>query len=132
MPDHLVSLLKERFEVHGPLGRPFTQQVKTLPADVAARVRAVITMGTTDTTREAIAALPALGIICCLGSGYEGVDFTAARERRIPVTHSPRANASTVADLALGLLIASVRNMFAANAYLRSGDWEAKGLASDF
>ncbi len=127
LPERLITLLNERYEVFGPLGRPFTQQVNTLPRDIAERVRALVTMGTVDTTREALAALPAVGIVCCLGSGYEGVDFDAARERGIAVTHSPRANSSTVADLALGLLIASVRNMFAANAYLRSGDWENKG-----
>ena len=67
--------------------------------------------------------LPALGLVCCIGSGFEGVDLAATRERRIVVTHSPAANASAVADLAVGLMIASVRRMFAANAFLRRGDW---------
>src|SRR5258706_4699488 len=90
LPERLITLLNERYEVFGPLGRPFTQQVATLPRDIAERVRALVTMGTVDTTREALAALPAVGILCCLGSGYEGVDFDAARDRGIPVTRRPR------------------------------------------
>ena len=96
----------------------------------AQRVRALVTWGTADTSRAALAHLPALGFVGCLGSGYEGVDLAAARERGIVVTHGPGRNASAVADLAMGLLIASVRRMFAANAFLRRGDWTGKSAAS--
>ena len=71
----------------------------------------MVTMGTVATTREALARLPSLGLVCCMGSGYEGVDLAAARDRGIVVTHSPGANASAVADVAVGLLIASVRQV---------------------
>ncbi|MEO7761550.1 MAG: NAD(P)-dependent oxidoreductase, partial [Casimicrobiaceae bacterium] len=56
-----------------------------------------------------------------------GVELDAAGERGIVVAHSPGANASSVADLAIGLLIASVRRMVSANAYLLNGEWERRG-----
>ncbi len=118
--DRLVA----RYEVLGPLAPPFPETVAALPRPDAERVGALITMGSVRTTRAAIATLPALGLISCMGSGYEGVDLAAARERAIAVTHSPAANASAVADVAMGLLIASVRRMFDANAFLRRGDWK--------
>jgi hydroxypyruvate reductase len=127
VPVDLVERLAARYEVLGPLGPPFTQSVAVLRRADAERVQALITMGTVDTTRAAIDSLPALRVISCLGSGYEGVDLAAARSRGIPVTHSPGANAASVADLAMGLLIASVRKMFSASAYLHSGEWENKG-----
>ena len=127
MPKYLVDKLSARYEVLGPLNGQFTEQVAALPRADAARVQALVTMGTCHTTRAAMDTLPALRAICCLGSGYEGVDLAAARERGIAVTHSPGANAASVADLAMGLLIASVRRMFGANAYLHSGEWESKG-----
>lgn len=127
MPSTLVDRLAARYEVLGPLGAPFTPAVAALPRADAERVQALITMGTADTTRAAIAALPALRVISCLGSGYEGVDLAAAKERGIAVTHSPGANAASVADLALGLLLASVRGMYGASAYLHNGEWENKG-----
>ncbi|MEP7085624.1 MAG: NAD(P)-dependent oxidoreductase [Betaproteobacteria bacterium] len=127
MPAVLVEQLAQRFELLGPLRLPFTAAVANLPRSDAARVEALVTMGLSDTTRAAIATLPALRVICCLGSGYEGVDLAAARERGIAVTHSPNANAASVADLALTLLLASVRNLFESSAYLHSGDWEKNG-----
>jgi hydroxypyruvate reductase len=124
LPPEFVRQLKDRYEVLGPLAPPFAETVLALPRADAQRVSALVTMGTVRTTAAAIATLPALGLICCIGSGYEGVDLIAARARGIVVTHSPGANASSVADLALGLLIASVRRMFDANALLRRGEWK--------
>jgi len=86
-------------------------------------VRVLVTMGAVDTSRAALTTLPNLRLVCCVGSGFEGVDLAAARERGIVVTHSPGANASTVADVALGLLIASVRKFTEGQAFLRSGEW---------
>jgi lactate dehydrogenase-like 2-hydroxyacid dehydrogenase len=124
VPDAFRNRLAAHYDVLGPLAPPFPETVAAMPRPDAERVGALITMGSVRTTRAAIATLPALGLISCMGSGYEGVDLDAARERAIAVTHSPAANASAVADVAMGLLIASVRRMFDANAFLRRGDWK--------
>ncbi len=118
-----LDRLSVRFAVLGPVPPPFPASVAAMPAADLRRVQVLITMGTVATTREALAHLPALRLVCCVGSGYEGVDVAAANERGIAVTHSPGANASAVADLAMGLVIASVRQMFDASAFLRRGDW---------
>jgi len=124
MPAEFEQRLTQRFELLGPLLPPFAQTVSTLAAEDAQRVRVLITMGSARVTREALARLPSLGLVCCIGSGFEGIDLAAARDRRIVVTHGPDANASTVADLALGLLIATVRRMPAEAAILRRGEWK--------
>lgn len=116
--------LADRFELVGPLPPPFAQTVTTVPAADAARARVMITMGTVQAPGAALAHLPALGLICCVGSGFEGVDLAHARERGIVVTHSPAANASAVADVAMGLVVATVRRMPAANAFLRRGEFK--------
>jgi lactate dehydrogenase-like 2-hydroxyacid dehydrogenase len=123
----LREALAARYALLGPMGKPFPDAVASLTAAEAATIRAVFTMGTIGMTREAMAMLPSLGLVVCLGSGYEGVDLAAARERNIIVAYSPGANASSVADLAMGLLLASVRKMFMANAFLMSGEWEQRG-----
>ena len=123
VPDEFLQRLASRYAVLGPLPPPFSEAVAALPAADAQRVRVLITMGSVSTTGASLAHLPALGLVSCIGSGYEGVDLAAARERAIIVTHGPGTNASAVADLAMGLVIASVRQLFAANAFLRRGDW---------
>ena len=129
MSKNLTAALTERYEVLGPLPQPFEQTVHTLPPEEAARVRAVISLGSVPMSGASLAALPALRLVSCLGSGYEGVDLLAARERGIQVTHSPNANAASVADVAMGLLIDSVRNLAAGRERLRAGGW--KGNAAE-
>jgi lactate dehydrogenase-like 2-hydroxyacid dehydrogenase len=70
-----------------------------------------------------LARLPRLGIVCCTGSGYEKVDLAACAARGIGVTHGRAVNADSVADVALGLLIASVRGFTQGRALLASGAW---------
>ena len=123
VPEPFRARLADHYEVLGPLGAPFPQTVAAMARADAERVRVVVTMGTVMSSKEALAQLPALGLVCCMGSGFEGVDLAAARERRIVVTHSPGANASAVSDLAMGLLIASVRKFAEGSAFLRRGDW---------
>ena len=73
--------------------------------------------------------LPNLGLICCYGTGYEGVDLDAARKRGIMVTHSPSANASSVADLAMALLLAVSRRVVIADKFVREGAWKGGSAA---
>jgi lactate dehydrogenase-like 2-hydroxyacid dehydrogenase len=60
-------------------------------------------------------ALPRLRLIACTGAGYDGVDVEYAQGRGIAVTNSPCATGSSVADLAVELLINSVRGVADAN-----------------
>jgi len=123
----LRTALESRYRVVGPPPMPSSDPLASLAPGEAERVRAVVTQGTTGFSRASIAKLPALGLVVALGSGYEGIDVPAALERRIVVGHSPGANAATVADHAIGLMIASVRELFAASAYLQRGEWVARG-----
>ncbi len=67
--------------------------------------------------------MPALRAIVCYGTGYDGVDLAAAAQRKISVGHSPAANASAVADLAVTLMLAVTRRLLPADDYVRNGNW---------
>ncbi len=70
---------------------------------------------------------PNLEIISSFGVGYDHIDAKAAAKRGIIVTNTPDVLTDEVADLSLGLLIATVRKLPQAEAYLRRGDWVSKG-----
>jgi lactate dehydrogenase-like 2-hydroxyacid dehydrogenase len=70
--------------------------------------------------------LPGLRLVSNYGVGYDTVDTTYARENGIIVTHTPDVLTDEVADLAIGLLIATVRRIPQADRYLRAGKWEEK------
>ncbi|MGN6116402.1 MAG: 2-hydroxyacid dehydrogenase, partial [Nitrobacter sp.] len=69
------------------------------------------------------ALLPKLEIISSFGVGYDHIDANYARERNIVVTNTPDVLTEEVADVALGLLIATLREFVKADRYVRSGLW---------
>jgi lactate dehydrogenase-like 2-hydroxyacid dehydrogenase len=91
---------------------------------VAPGVRALLTNSTGGASRELIGSLPKLEIIALFSVGYEGIDFAAAGERGIPVTNSPGVNAGSVADLALGLMLAAQRGIALRDRHVRQGRFE--------
>jgi hydroxypyruvate reductase len=120
--ERLRKALAERYDIVDHAAAP-----SALPAETAERVEAVITLATLGNFNACIESLPKLRLIAFHGTGYESADPEAAKRRGVFVTHSPGANASSVADVAMGLLIASARRMVAADAFLRAGQWGGTG-----
>jgi lactate dehydrogenase-like 2-hydroxyacid dehydrogenase len=112
-----------RYDIIGVIERPDPALVTP---DMAARAGALVTMGSLGGSAPFFNALPKLRLLCCYGSGYEGVDLAAARARGIAVTHSPDANAPDVADMAMALLLASTRRVLQADRFIRAGRWRAR------
>ena len=83
----------------------------------------MITAGGTPLGGAVMDKMPSLGAIVCYGTGYDGVDLAAAAQRKIAVGHSPGANASSVADIAVTLMLAVTRRLLPADDYVRSGSW---------
>ncbi len=74
-------------------------------------MQAIVSTGSVGISDAMMAALPKLSLFCCYGNGYERVDLEAARRRGIMVTHGADANAPDVAELAVGILLASTRRL---------------------
>jgi lactate dehydrogenase-like 2-hydroxyacid dehydrogenase len=70
--------------------------------------------------------LPGLEIISSFGVGYDHVDAAEAARRRVLVTNTPDVLNEEVADLAVGLLLATIRQIPQADRYLRQGRWLEK------
>ena len=88
-----------------------------------ARIDAVLTRGPLGLHADEMAALPALNIICVIGAGFEQVDLQAASNLGITVTFGAGANASSVADHAMALLLSVVRGIPQADASIRRNEW---------
>ena len=121
-PKALMQRIGERFELMDAAGKP-PHEVFT--ADQLSSIRAMVTAGSTPLRGDMMDRLPKLGAIVCYGTGYDGIDLNAAAQRNIAVGHSPGANAASVADIAVILMLAATRRLLAADNYVRSGDWAA-------
>lgn len=89
----------------------------------AEAITAVLTRGPVGLQAHDMDALPNLQIICVIGAGYERVDVPAAIARGLTVTNGAGANAASVADHAMALLLALVRDIPGADASVRRGEW---------
>lgn len=94
---------------------------------VAPSIRGAVTTGLQGFTREQVEALPMLEIIAVFGRGHDSLDMEVARARRITVTNTRDRTAESVADLALGLLVAGMRRICEADRFVRRGHWDNKG-----
>jgi lactate dehydrogenase-like 2-hydroxyacid dehydrogenase len=72
---------------------------------------------------EFMQEFPKLEIIAHMGVGYDLIDAKWAATRNVVVTHTPDVLTDEVADLAMGLLLATVRQIPQADRFLRSGKW---------
>ncbi len=88
-----------------------------------AQIRAVVTGGGLGIKNAMIDALPALEVITIFGVGTDAVDLEYARTRGVLASNTPDVLTDDVADLALGLMIATLRRMGEAERYVRSGAW---------
>ncbi len=74
-------------------------------------------------TAEVIEAADRLKVIARYGVGVDSVDLEAARRRGVIVTNTPGANAASVAELTLGLMLALARDIPLAVSSTRQGEW---------
>jgi lactate dehydrogenase-like 2-hydroxyacid dehydrogenase len=121
-PKALMARIGERFELMDAAGKPPNQM---FAPEQLAGIGAMITAGGTPLGGDMMDLMPKLGAIVCYGTGYDGVDLAAAAKRKIAVGHSPGANASSVADIAMTLMLAVTRRLLVADDYVRSGNWAA-------
>jgi lactate dehydrogenase-like 2-hydroxyacid dehydrogenase len=117
----ITDTMRERLEAE------FTvRQTNRYDADT---ITHVVTNGHDGVKPELMASLTNLQVISGYGVGYDAVDADEAARRGIIVTHTPNVLNQEVATTALLLMLSCYREVLRDDAYVRSGDWEAKGGA---
>ncbi|TPI48524.1 2-hydroxyacid dehydrogenase [Mesorhizobium sp. B3-1-7] len=119
--DHAVGRIDETFK----LVRIERADPGLVTDEMGATVRGIASYAGIDAAM--IDALPDLEIIASFGVGYDSVDANHAAKRGVMVTNTPDVLTEEVADTAIGLLINTVRELYAAEKWLRDGDWVEKG-----
>ncbi|MEG3130947.1 2-hydroxyacid dehydrogenase [Pantoea cypripedii] len=123
LPDALTQELSERYDLY-----ELAHMTATDFAAIASEVTAVVTNGEAVVTREFMQSLPGLKLIAVFGVGYDGVDVSAARDFGVAVTHTPGVLTDDVADLAIGLMLATSRQIVAAQRFIEQGNWSSGGF----
>ena len=93
----------------------------------AAHVRGLAHTGHATVDAALMDALPKLEIISNFGVGVDQIDLEAAKKRNIIVTNTAGALNECVADCAMALVLNTLRKLPQSGAYLRAGEWQARG-----
>jgi D-3-phosphoglycerate dehydrogenase len=110
----------------GKLGK-----VEYKPADVKAALAdadILIVRSATKVTKDLIAGASKLKVVARAGVGLDNVDQEACVEKGIKVLNTPGASTNAVAELSIGLMIGSMRNVQRAHHLMKNKIWDKKEL----
>lgn len=122
LPEAVEARLRERFSVE------LSARDEPTDADILQRALGqadgVLSTVTDKFTAEVLAAYPIrTRIIANFGVGYDNIDISAAQAHEITVTNTPDVLTDCTADLAMGLIVATMRRMGEGERELRTGRW---------
>ena len=95
-----------------------------VPGELVPKIQVLVTDGGIGADEALMDALPGLKLIAISGVGTDAVDLDAARARRIEVTNTPDVLTDDVADMAIGLTLAVLRQLCTGDRYVREGHWQ--------
>jgi D-3-phosphoglycerate dehydrogenase len=105
--------------IYNTSGRPLTsEELQALLPECHGYIA-----GLDQIDRTAIEKAHRLKVIARYGVGVDNVDLAAAAERGIVVTNTPHANAVSVAELTVGLMLALARSIPMLDARTKAGEW---------
>lgn len=119
MEDDVVEEIRKLGEVDF---KPADLKTALADADV------LIVRSATKVTADLIADVKNLKLVARAGVGLDNVDKEACAAKNIKVMNTPGASTNAVAELVIGLIICSMRNVQKAHLQMKDGKWEKKKL----
>jgi phosphoglycerate dehydrogenase-like enzyme len=125
--DPIIALEKAGFIVEEKeFDRATVAQEKEICAAVQGADVLIVT-GMFPVTRRVLESNPGLRMVGIRSAGFEGTDLAAATSRGVVVTHNPGSNASSVADMAIGLMLAVSKQIARKDREIRQGLYKRGG-----
>ncbi len=127
-----ISLLEVQYRTHKLWECPVAERAQLINS-LNGQCRAVATASWD--CDPLVYELESLQIISAFGVGVDGIDFQKTAAAGVQVTNTPDVLDDAVADIAIGLVLATTRNLVAADNFVRAGQWQngpfpfGKGLA---
>jgi len=121
MQPGIADALEERFALHRLWLQPDRE---AFLRETGPRIRGVAASTLAGPIgADLLDRLPALEVIANFGVGYDNIDAADAARRGVVVTNTPGVLDDEVADLAIGLLLATIRQLPQADRHVRTGAW---------
>jgi lactate dehydrogenase-like 2-hydroxyacid dehydrogenase len=121
--------------IYGPKQALLEQTYSVVPyeagmnlADVAKICEIVVTTGGRGIDAALMKQLPKLKMVGCFGVGVDAIDLTYCHANNILVSNTPDVLTEEVADLALALLLSTIRRIPQGDQFVRQGKWLKGGM----
>lgn len=124
VPDTLYAEIAARWEVVDARAT----RVQAVAPDVLARVQGIACTGRAALGRAELVLLPRLRVVSSYSAGLDGIDEAALQERGIALHNTSHVLAGAVADLAVASLLALLRRVVEADAFVRGGRWTTEAF----
>ena len=127
-----ISLLEVQYRTHKLWECPVAERAQLINS-LNGQCRAVATASWDFD--PLVYELESLQIISAFGVGVDGIDFQKMAAAGVQVTNTPDVLDDAVADIAIGLVLATTLNLVSADNFVRAGQWQngpfpfGKGLA---
>lgn len=118
-----LSVLRQTAEVDDRPGISADELLK-----VVGEYDALIVRGRTKVTQAVFDAASRLKVVGRAGVGVDNIDLRAAKAHGVTVVNSPLATTTAVAELAMSLMLALIRDLPRADSSMKSGKWLKKEL----
>lgn len=119
-----TAMIAERYDLHR---YDLLDDKSAFLAEVGAKITAIVTSARFGVPVGLMDQLPNLEVITSFGVGHDLIDLAACRARGIRVSTTPDILTDDVADTAIMLMHASMRQLLAGDDWVRSGKWAANG-----
>ncbi|WP_165855535.1 2-hydroxyacid dehydrogenase [Marinobacter sp. JSM 1782161] len=119
-----MAELERHFTLHR---MDLAEDPDALLTDVGPRIRAVVTGNSAGFSEDLLARLPNLELVSSQGVGTDGLCVAACHDRGVLVANTPDVLNDDVADMAMMLLLATVRRLVAGDRWVREGRWQREG-----
>jgi lactate dehydrogenase-like 2-hydroxyacid dehydrogenase len=124
--------------IYGPMQTLLEASYKVVPyephmpkaelAELAAVCEIVVTTGGRGVEAAVMQQLPKLKMVGCFGVGVDAIDLAYCKANGVLVSNTPDVLTEEVADLALALLLASIRRIPQGDQFVRQGQWLKGGM----
>ncbi len=97
-------------------------------AALASHCEIVVTTGGRGIDAAVMQKLPKLKLVACFGVGVDAIDLKYCKANGVLVSNTPDVLTEEVADLALALLLSSIRRIPQGDQFVRQGKWLKGGM----
>uniref|UniRef100_A0A2S2QHN4 Glyoxylate reductase/hydroxypyruvate reductase n=1 Tax=Sipha flava TaxID=143950 RepID=A0A2S2QHN4_9HEMI len=122
-PREVIDKLSEKFDVQIINKLMIESTKQDLLDNIPGKFGLLFSYSTIVDEDVVAAAGPSLRVVSTTSMGYESVDTSALKKRGIVLGNSTLVTADRVAELTIGLLIATARNLMTTNQQMKSGNY---------